>query len=101
MEETASLTSSETSFCYLWIVHVFAVSSVVPNQAALLVVVAANLILLFHLGSSKPTQGVTLKDKSSQPMSLHAILLIYLFLWVTSHYMEHEKPDRSDNAIVQ
>ncbi|XP_044030046.1 GRAM domain-containing protein 2B-like isoform X2 [Siniperca chuatsi] len=31
-------------------------------------------------GSTKPTRGVTLKDKSSQPMSLHAILLIYLFL---------------------
>ncbi|XP_026154165.1 GRAM domain-containing protein 2B-like isoform X7 [Mastacembelus armatus] len=30
--------------------------------------------------SSKPTHGVTLKDKSSQPMPLHAILLIYLFL---------------------
>nr|XP_046231261.1 GRAM domain-containing protein 2B-like [Scatophagus argus] len=32
-------------------------------------------------GSTKPSRGVTpLKDKSSQPMSLHAILLIYLFL---------------------
>ncbi|XP_018549812.1 GRAM domain-containing protein 2B isoform X2 [Lates calcarifer] len=31
-------------------------------------------------GSAKPTRGVTLKDKSSQPMSLHAILLIYLVL---------------------
>ncbi|KAM9338492.1 GRAM domain-containing protein 2B [Symphorus nematophorus] len=32
-------------------------------------------------GSAKPTRGVTVKDKSSQqPMSLHAILLIYLFL---------------------
>lgn len=31
-------------------------------------------------GSTKPTRGVALKDKSSQPMSLHAILLIYLFL---------------------
>ncbi|KAI3362110.1 hypothetical protein L3Q82_012439, partial [Scortum barcoo] len=32
-------------------------------------------------GSTNPTRGVTLKDsKSSQPMSLHAILLIYLFL---------------------
>ncbi|XP_051269548.1 GRAM domain-containing protein 2B isoform X2 [Dicentrarchus labrax] len=29
-------------------------------------------------GSTKPTRAV--KDKSSQPMSLHAILLIYLFL---------------------
>lgn len=31
-------------------------------------------------GPAKPTRGVTLKDKPSQPMSLHAILLIYLFL---------------------
>lgn len=31
-------------------------------------------------GSAKPTQGVTVKDKCSQSMSLHAILLIYLFL---------------------
>ncbi|XP_070845000.1 GRAM domain-containing protein 2B-like [Chaetodon trifascialis] len=31
-------------------------------------------------GSAKPTRGVALKDKPSQPMSLHAILLIYLFL---------------------
>ncbi|KAF0031708.1 hypothetical protein F2P81_016263 [Scophthalmus maximus] len=31
-------------------------------------------------GSAKPTRGVTLKGKSSAPMSLHAILLIYLVL---------------------
>ncbi|XP_030291842.1 GRAM domain-containing protein 2B-like isoform X2 [Sparus aurata] len=31
-------------------------------------------------GSAKPTRRDMLKDKSSQPMSLHAILLIYLFL---------------------
>ncbi|XP_040915570.1 GRAM domain-containing protein 2B-like [Toxotes jaculatrix] len=31
-------------------------------------------------GSTKPTRGVTLKDKSSQLVSLHAILLIYLVL---------------------
>ncbi|XP_036973565.1 GRAM domain-containing protein 2B-like isoform X2 [Acanthopagrus latus] len=31
-------------------------------------------------GSAKPTRRDILKDKSSQPMSLHAILLIYLFL---------------------
>uniref|UniRef100_A0A3P8RWT6 GRAM domain-containing protein n=1 Tax=Amphiprion percula TaxID=161767 RepID=A0A3P8RWT6_AMPPE len=31
-------------------------------------------------GSTQPTQGVTLKGKSSQSMSLHVILLIYLFL---------------------
>uniref|UniRef100_A0A3Q1GK33 GRAM domain containing 2B n=1 Tax=Acanthochromis polyacanthus TaxID=80966 RepID=A0A3Q1GK33_9TELE len=31
-------------------------------------------------GSTQPTRGVTLKGKSSQPVSLHVILLIYLFL---------------------
>ncbi|XP_027138077.1 GRAM domain-containing protein 2B-like isoform X2 [Larimichthys crocea] len=31
-------------------------------------------------GSTKPTRGVAVKDKSAQPVSLHAILLIYLFL---------------------
>ncbi|XP_071322222.1 GRAM domain-containing protein 2B-like isoform X1 [Trachinotus anak] len=31
-------------------------------------------------GSAKPTPGVTLKDKSLQSVSLHAILLIYLVL---------------------
>ncbi|XP_042252099.1 GRAM domain-containing protein 2B-like [Thunnus maccoyii] len=31
-------------------------------------------------GSAKPTRGVAVKDKPSQPMSLHAILLIYLVL---------------------
>lgn len=30
--------------------------------------------------SAKPKRGVTVGDKSSQPVSLHAILLIYLFL---------------------
>ncbi|KAM4634029.1 GRAM domain-containing protein 2B-like isoform 2-T2 [Polymixia lowei] len=36
-------------------------------------------------GPTKSTQGVVHKDKSLQPMSLHTILLIYLFLNVVNH----------------
>lgn len=41
-----------------------------------------SLFLSATVGQSKPTHGLTPKDSSSQPKSLHVILFIYLFLWV-------------------
>lgn len=57
--------------------------------------------LLSHVDPTKPPWGAAPKDKSSQPVSLQAILLLYLFLWATSHYVEFEKPVQPDKIIVR
>lgn len=60
------------------------------SQPILLPLELLALCLLHLPGSPKPARGVALGDKPSQPLSLHAVLLVYLFMWVASRYVKHE-----------